>query len=300
MRISQNLFIGGLIDQINQQQNRYTETQERLSTHKKVNRPSDDPISAERIVQLNTLDHNFEQFRTTSKRSEAFLEHTEAAIDGSINLINQMRDLATQLSNESYCAEDRLEAAPKVDEVLDQMLQLANSNYDGIYIFGGTLDQTPPFDETNYNYLGNDGIKEVEIFTQERLTINLPGSDVFTDTNHGKEDIFQHLQDFKTALENNDTAGIMGSLTTFENSLKQLSKSRSIVGFSLQKITMTRSVLESKQQINTEHRVDIEDADIARELSNLTKIEQTLQANYALTGRTKNLTLLNYLLFFWV
>lgn len=295
MRVSQNLFIGGLIDKINQSQDNYLATQERLSTGKKVNKASDNPISAQRIVDLNTLDDNFEQFRSSAKRSESFLEHTESAIDSASELMNYMRDLATQLSNETYNEQDRIDAAPSVDEVLDQILQLGNSQYDGMYLFGGTLDQTPPFDTTNYGYLGNNDIKEVEIFTQERITINLPGSDIFTDTNNGSEDIFQHLQDFKTALENNDTASIMGAITDFENSLDQLSQSRSITGFSLQKITMTRTTLESKQQINTETRVDIEDADIALESVNLSKIQQTLQANYTLTGRTESLSLLNYL-----
>jgi len=295
MRVSQNQFIGSLVDKINEQQQKYLSTQERLSTTKKLNHLYDDPIGAERISLLTTIDTNYEQFIENVERTTGFMQQSEEAIKSSMDLIAQMRELATQMANDTYNAEDRTTASGQVTIVLDQLVKLANTDYDGLYVFAGTQDRIPPFDTTTFQYNGNDTVKNVEIHDDLMIDVNIPGSDVFTDTNNGTVDIFQSLIDFRTALQNNDTAAIATSLTTLQNSFEQLSQNRSIIGFNVQKLEITTQIITEKNEINTETRVNIEDADMTKETTNLAKIQQTLEANYALTGRTQNLSLLKYL-----
>jgi len=175
------------------------------------------------------------------------------------------------------------------------MLSIANAKNNGRYLFAGTTDNIEPFDTTTYAYTGNNDVREVDIYENLRIDQNITGSDVFTNTNNGTIDIFQTLTDFRTALQNNDGSAIQQSLTDLEDSREQLSKARTIIGHNINKLGITQEILMVNQSINTNMRVDLEDVDIAKESTDLAKFQQILEANYAMVGKTQNLSLLKYL-----
>jgi flagellar hook-associated protein 3 FlgL len=295
MRVSQNQLIGNLADYINKQQNLYIESQKRLSTGVRINKPSDDPLGAQMVNSFNTLDVKDEQFSRNIDRARGFLDRTESSIIAASDVLSSLRDKAVQLSNETYNESDREYAVEQINIALDQLLKIANEQHEGVYIFGGTEDNQPPFDQLTYQYNGNNSVKSVEISHTLLIDTNITGSDLFTDTNNGDVDVFQSLIDFRDALQNNDTQGIMTSITNFNNGLEQFSENRSIVGLQIQKLEITEEMNILHQEITTKQRVDIEETDIAKESTTLMKIQQILEANYALTGKTQNLSLLKYL-----
>ncbi|MBN2693960.1 flagellar hook-associated protein FlgL [bacterium] len=295
MRVSQNQLIGNLADYINKQQSLYLDSQKKLSTGKRINEPSDDPLGAQMVNSFNTLDAKDEQFSRNIDRAMGFLDATESAIIAASDVLSSLRDKATQLANDTYNETDRDQAVEQINIALDQLLKIANEQHEGVYIFGGTVDNQPPFDSLTFQYNGNNTIKSVEISNTLFVDTNIAGSDLFTDTNNGTVDVFQSLIDFRDALQNNDTQGIMTSITNFDNSLEQFSENRTIVGLQIQKLEITEQMNILHQEITTQQRVEVEETDIAKESSILMKVQQILEANYALTGKTQNLSLLNYL-----
>ena len=295
MRISQQMLIGNLTNRIHSNQDSYLSSQEKLSTGKKVNRASDNPISAEKIMKITTKDTDYEQLNENIRYTKDLLDTNEAQVSRGITVLQSMRELATRMANDTVSEEDRNQAISAVDQALEEMLSIANSKHNGKYIFSGTTDNIEPFDSTNYQYNGNNDIREVDIYDNLRIDQNLPGSDVFTNTNNGTVNIFESLTDFRTALQNNDSDNIQHSLTTLEDSREQLSKARTIIGHSNNKLEITMEVLAVNQSINSTARADLEDVDIAKETTNLSKYQQILEANYALVGKTQNLSLLKYL-----
>jgi len=295
MRVSQQMMMGNLTNRIRIGQNNYLSSQERLSTGKKVNRPSDNPISAEMLMEVTTKDSNYTQLLENIRYSKDLLDNTEAQLSRGINVLQEMRELATTMANDTVSERDRADAVVSVNEALEQMLSIANSKNHGKYLFSGTTDNIQPFDNTTYLYNGNNDIREVDIYDNLRIDQNIPGSDVFTNTNNGTIDVFQSLTDFRTALENNDGSAIQQALTDLEESREQFSKGRTIIGHNINKLSITEEILIVNQSINTGIRADIEDVDIAEESTNLGKYQQILEANYAMVGKTQNLSLLKYL-----
>ena len=295
MRISQQMLMGNLTNRIHSNQDSYLSSQEKLSTGKQVNRASDAPISAERIMKITTKDSDYEQLNENIRYTKDLLDTNEAQISRGITVLQSMRELATRMANDTVSEKDRNQAISAVDQALEEMLSIANSKHNGKYLFSGTTDNIQPFDSTNYQYNGNNDIREVDIYDNLRIDQNISGSDVFTNTNNGTINVFESLTDFRTALQNNDGDNIQHALTTLEDSREQLSKARTIIGHSNNKLEITTEVLAVNQTINSTERADLEDVDIAKETSNLSKYQQILEANYALVGKTQNLSLLKYL-----
>jgi flagellar hook-associated protein 3 FlgL len=295
MRISQQMIIGNLTNRIHSGQDNYLSSQEKLSTGKQINRPSDNPISAEMIMEITTKDKDYEQLQENIRYSSDLLDSSEAQISRGISVLQSMRELATTMANDSVNEQDRTDAISAVNQALEEMLSIANSKENGRYLFSGTTDNIEAFDPITYQYNGNNDIREVDIYENLRIDQNIPGSDLFTDTNNGTINVFQALTDFKTALQNNDGDNIQHALTTLEDSREQFSKARTIIGHSNKKLEITQEILSVNQSINTTARADLEDVDIAKESSNLSKYQQILEANYALVGKTQNLSILKYL-----
>jgi len=295
MRISQQMIIGNLTNRIHNGQNSYLSSQEKLSTGKKINRASDNPISAEMLMEITTKDTDYLQLEENIRYTKDLLDSNEAEMSRGISVLQSMRELATRMANDTVSEKDRLDAVSAVDQALEEMLSIANSKHNGKYLFSGTTDNIEPFDPVNYQYNGNNDIREVDIFDNLRIDQNMPGSDIFTNTNNGTVNVFDALTDFRTALQNNDGDNIQHALTTLEDSREQFSKARTVIGHSNHKLEITLEVLSVSQTVNSTARADLEDVDIAKETSNLSKYQQILEANYALVGKTQNLSLLKYL-----
>ena len=295
MRISQQMLVGNLTNRIHGNQDSYLSSQEKLSTGKKINRASDNPVSAEILMKITTKDSDYEQLNENIRYSKDLLDSVESQLSRGITVLQSMRELATRMANDTVSEKDRDDAVAAVNQALEEMLSIANTKHNGRYIFSGTTDNIEPFDQVNYQYNGNNDIREVDIYDNLRIDQNIPGSDVFTNTNNGTVNIFESLTNFRTALENNDGDNIQHALTTLEDSREQLSRARTIIGHNNNKLEITTEILSVSQSINTSARADIEDVDIAKETTNLSKYQQILEANYALVGKTQNLSLLKYL-----
>ncbi len=77
--------------------------------------------------------------------------------------------------------------------IQSQLLSLANTSYQGIYLFAGTITNTAPFVLNNelpsgVAYIGNNGVNQVAIGNGYQLAVNQPGSQLFSAA--GGNDVF--------------------------------------------------------------------------------------------------------------
>jgi flagellar hook-associated protein 3 FlgL len=181
-------------------------------------------------------------------------------------------------------------------------LSLANTKVNGIYIFGGYVNDSAPFD-SNGNYLPAAVAEreiEVEILEGVFEAINTDGEAAFKGSFGGapiagKEDLFDILNDLRDALEGNDVEAIRTQLDRIERAMAQISESRSDVGVKHKAFELARNTLQVLE-INAKERLSgIEDADIAEAVTELTMRERALSATLAASARVIQPTLLNFL-----
>jgi flagellar hook-associated protein 3 len=117
--------------------------QEMATTGSRVNRASDAPSDAMRILQyrsmVNTLD-------TYNKNLQSVTDEREAAaniLQSISTAMSRAQTLAAQAASGTYSARDRIPIAQEVDSLLEQVVSLANTDSGGRYLFGGGADHTP-------------------------------------------------------------------------------------------------------------------------------------------------------------
>jgi flagellar hook-associated protein 3 FlgL len=96
-----------------------------------------------------TLD-KIDSYTTTIQRTKSLMTFQDDVLSQANDLLVRAKEIAQQGANESVNAVARTHLAEEVYQIRDHMVSLANSTYQGRFVFGGTDDDDPPYDETTF------------------------------------------------------------------------------------------------------------------------------------------------------
>lgn len=185
MRIStQQIYDNGLrnMQDVTQQQQK---TYGQLSSGKKIQQPSDDPVGAARVMQLNQTLALSGQYQSNITLATNNLNLEDSTFSSVSSTLTSIRNLTLQANDGSLSASDRKSIATQVSQLLTQLTGLANTkDSSGQYLFSGNKGNTTPFvqDESgNYQYQGDQGQRSVTIDDGVQVPVNDNGQAVFVD-----------------------------------------------------------------------------------------------------------------------
>jgi flagellar hook-associated protein 3 FlgL len=147
-----------------------------VSTQKRINEISDDPIGMSQVLSLKSTVKHLDQIKQNVVMGKSWLESGENAMDSVNRLILDVKTEAGRLVNASMSADERKDAIQMVDHAIDQIMTLGNTQLNGNYIFSGTDTDTEPL------AFSRDGTEEKVVYNGN----NSPFS-VRTDRNSGVE-----------------------------------------------------------------------------------------------------------------
>lgn len=259
MRITDSMLAQRVIDSINESKNRLGELQQILSTGKRVNKPSDDPLRISHILSLRRRVKDIEQYLKNIEIATTWIELTTQALSQAVEVINSARVVALRESSATSTLESRAVSAEEIRNLKVQLRNLANTAYGGRYLFSGTKTSTQPFDE-NGTYQGDQGEIEFQIGEKRTITINSSGDKVF----QKGEDMFSVLSDLETALENNDSSGISDQLERLDDCLAQIHQWEGDLGGRARRVEISKNHLQDQTVQITKLLSSTEDADMVK------------------------------------
>jgi flagellar hook-associated protein 3 FlgL len=146
MRVSTASLYQASVNAMLNQQALLSKTQIQLSTGRSFATPGDDPDAAVRAQTLSQSLKTNQQYQSNIGAAQSRLQFEDSALDTADTLLQQARELAIQGLNGSLTDTDRKALGLQAQQVLDQMLGVANTqNASGEHIFGGSLADAPPF-----------------------------------------------------------------------------------------------------------------------------------------------------------
>ncbi len=156
--------------------------QEQAATGKRILRPSDDPVGASWSIDLRGEQALIARWRETAGASKPHLDGANAALDSAQELISQVRALAVQGLSGTIDAEARRGIANQIEALKASLVDVANTSFDGKYLFGGTVSASKPFTvgaDGRVTYRGNGDLQTVILGLGVEVAVNVPGSDIF-------------------------------------------------------------------------------------------------------------------------
>ncbi|MCB1153162.1 MAG: flagellar hook-associated protein FlgL [Deltaproteobacteria bacterium] len=290
-RITTSQMFQSSTDNINRNRVRLMQASEQVSTLRRVNRPSDDPVSAARIAQMNQALTRLDRYERNITMSRNFVDTTEAALAQTIDDLTRVKELVIDVNGGNLGIDDFTGASKEIEAIFENILSYANTKDGERYVFGGYVTDTPPFDDSGVYQGGVDQDIDVEISQGQYVTINRDGQSIFAQP----EDVFTVLNDVKAALDAGDQDLISAVIPRVEQILRQTINARSGLGpiqVSLENASNMNADLEVAY---TKIKGDNEDADMAEATANLTAEENAYQASLLVSSRVMEMSLLDFL-----
>ncbi|MBI5587082.1 MAG: flagellar hook-associated protein FlgL [Deltaproteobacteria bacterium] len=293
MRITQSITYNKYINDIMRNQESLYKLNQELSTGRKVNAPSDDPVNASRILTGKSVLSEFNQYEKNIDYGLTYLNEAEHTLQGAKDIITKIQELAVSESNGTASAFSRANTAKVVSGLYDQLISMGNTSFDNRYIFSGFKTGTPAFSPTGA-YQGDANKYAVKINSNTTVTLGVNGGEVFKGT-AGGVDVFQSISDLVTALNANNSTGVQASLDTLEASYKQVSEAVSTVGGRITRLNAVQTDI-SNSKIDLKTTISsIEDADMASVISELKLGQIALEASITSAGKVFSINIFNYL-----
>lgn len=279
------------LENLQQQQN--TATLE-LSSGSRINKPSDDPAGAAQLVQISDQNSQLDSFQRSISGINGQFSTADATLSSVVTALQRAISLGVEGANGTLSDTDRADVATELGGIRDQLLSLANTSYQGQFIFSGTAE-TQPFvldaaSPSGVTYAGNTGVNRVTIGTGYHLQVNQPGSLIFGGAGG---DVFQSIQDLITALNSN--SGIGAAVTEVSGAYNNVNAQRVFYGSALNQTQNQQTYLSSQSVSLAQQQNTIGSADLATVAGQLANDQIATNATLAAIGKMPQATLFDYL-----
>lgn len=185
MRISTLQSFNKGLNSILDNQNQVNNTQQQVSTGRRVLTPADDPIAATKILQLQQDQALREQFGKNMTGAQGRLTLEETQLSGITDNLTRLKELTVKAGDGSMTITDRQAIAAEVRQILGATVDLMNSkDAGGEYLFGGFKGATLPFQQNEngrYDYAGDEGQRFLAIASSTTVATGDNGKNLFVD-----------------------------------------------------------------------------------------------------------------------
>lgn len=278
-RITQSMLSTTLLSDLSNITNKLAATQSKLSSGKQITKPSDDPFGTSRALQFRADLAANKQYQANVGDASAWQDATDISLGQLTDLAQRARDLTVQGSNDTLSASDRTAMASEIDQIIESVKSVGNTQYAGRYIFAGSKTTTTPYTPGGADaYLGDTATIYREIGPAVQVPLNVDGATVIGD-GATPGSLLATLRTVSNDLKTNNSAALRTTdLNALDTSLDTVSTARATVGARTNRLDSALSRLQQLEQSTTSLLSNTEDADMASTLVDFSQQQAVYQA----------------------
>lgn len=270
---------------------------QQVSTGQRVNQASDDPAAASAYIQLQSQAANVDQYTTNAGSALSQAQLSDSVLTSVVSLLNQAITLGTRGANSTNSAADRQSIATNIEGILTNVVGLANTTFQGVSLFGGTVSGQAAFtadanSATGYTYNGNNNVNQISVGDSLTVQANIPGSTLFTSSSAS---VLGALSDLATALKSGSSAQIGTATTAITTALNYVTSQHAVFGNTINQLTSQETYLSQEKVTLTSRENSLIGIDPATAAENLTQAETSNSSVLAAAAKVIQNSLLSYL-----
>jgi flagellar hook-associated protein 3 FlgL len=297
VRVTQTMLNSNMLRNLNNSMYNMDKLQHQLSSGRKVEKPSDDPVIAARGMFYRSSLMENDQYKRNVDEAQSWMDMTDATMDEMGNIMKRVKELLVYSGNGAVSPDDLKTMGSEIEELKNHMGTLANQQINGKYIFAGTDTNKAPFDPTVNGGEGafvstNDSPINLEVSQNVFVTSNVNAQNIFNYPNNG-DNIFEVL---------NKVIGEMSAgrpATQFQTSMDEqydnLLAERATLGASVNRVELIAERLNTQEVSITGLMSKNEDADMAKVMTDLKTQESVHSAALGAGARIIQPSLLDFL-----
>jgi flagellar hook-associated protein 3 FlgL len=296
MRITHLTTFNRLQQYLSKNRKALAKYQNQLITKKRVTKASDDSVAFSNSRHLENFIRRNEQYQDNISSGLSKARSAENALGKMQDILSDFKTLALSGATDTKDAHDRKLLANQVESMKKKLVDLANSKFNGSYLFSGTKTDQTPFSINSttgdVNYAGNGSPMETQISDISNVSVSVTGKDLRT-TKEG--DLFDIMNVVKTDLQNNDVKAIKNHLDQIDTTFNHVTSLSAKLGNHINRMKFLNDQHKS-HEIDQKGRVsELVDTDYSKAILNLQKHELSYQAALEVHSKIVNMSLMNYL-----
>lgn len=281
--------------------------QEQISTGKRIQTPSDDPIISARLARMEKSDADNTQFAGNITLAQSLLGASDTALSSISDQLQRAQELMIRAGSDTLNDDNRAAISAELKSILDDVYSLANTtDARGNALFGGsgTGAAFSRAADGTISFAGTGEAPPIPIGNGVNIQPTDSGARIFggIKVGAGTKDVFQVLGDLANALAPGgaaNTAALKQSLSDaaegLANASERVTTARASVGARGARLDIEADRLANAANDYKVERGSLEGTDIQSAVIEMQKMMLTLQATQSSFSRLSSLTLFDYI-----
>lgn len=260
-------YVTNLVSALDLAQGREQQLSNELSSGARINSLSDDAVAAgQNVLLLNQIQRD-DAFTQTTSLITGQLQVADSALGSVVSQLTQAISLATSANNGTMNASDVQAIGSQIAGILSEVESLANSNYQGQYIFAGGQTGTEPFATSTATspavttYSGDGDVNYLETPNGQKIQLNVPGDQIFL----GASSVFGVLNSLVADFSGGNVNGAQAQQDTqaLTAALKYVSQQRVVIDNAMTQLTSAGSAITTERTQLMAAQTNLMQADLA-------------------------------------
>ena len=297
MRVTFNSFRDESLANINREAANSGRLQAQISSGQKISRADEDPLTAQKILGLQSSNAQTQQFYNNasyaldiSRASFGAVDEVRRVSDRVGEIVAGIGELTMPVGYQGYAAE--------VDSLIEQAVTSGNQRLDGNYLLGGTKTDTPPFTATrdaagkitSVAYVGAAQGPAIQVGEASSVSPYPDGA-----SNTEVADFINRLVAVRDALQSSDTAGVAAQRGGLQNSEDAVLGMLGRIGGQQRRLELSQESASARYEENSVRMSNYNEVDLPQAMVDLTKSQTAYQVALQTTAKIMSKSLLDYL-----
>ena len=181
MRVTNSMIASQVTTNLQRSLQRFFELETKMSSGRRINKPSDDPAGTVRVLNYRTELAKITQYRKNVSQAKNWMTNYDSILADLKNFVSTSKEIAVAMSNATFDSVARQASAEEVRSLIEQMVKLGNSQLEGRAVFGGFQTRGTPFAQSSNGivYAGDNGNIDFELESSLLMTVNINGAETF-------------------------------------------------------------------------------------------------------------------------
>ena len=271
-----------------------------ISSGSRMNQVSDDPDQVSELLQARAAFSASQQILTNLGGIKAEVDTGETTMETAVQLFDQVQTLAAEGATGTQTAATRSNIAQQLQGIEQQFVGLADTNFEGRYIFSGDSDQTEPYtyDVTQPDpvsaYLGAPSTREALNPNGTTFPIALTAQQIF-DSADPTTNVFGAINGLVTALQNNDQTAVQTSTNGLATVAQYMNNQLAFYGTTQDTVASATEYANTQQTALASEISSLSGTDVASTILNMTQVQTDEQAALASYAQLSHKTLFDFI-----
>lgn len=305
MRITNTSMSRVMINNMANRTAEYAKLNEQLTSGKRVNKISDDPVASMQLVQLENSKSDVSQYKTNVVRLSGNYKVQEASLNSLDNQLLMVRDKMLAAKNGNHSATESATLGREINLLLDGMMSDLNTkNSEGNYLFSGTKTNIKPVEydpaTQTYTFNGNNERRDAVVGNGITLQENTDLSSALS-TSANDLEILTNLKKLANkmvdpsitpATYNQD---ISTNLTTIDTAAKKIGGMVTELGAKQNRLDHLSNLHDDVEIVNANLEKDLASIDLLQVNAAMQSNFLSIKIAHSMQAKISQLSLFNYI-----